>query len=277
MTRVVVLFALLASSGLLEAAELKKETVQEWDRYVAKVRSEIAASRPFLGTYARPEVIREMRAGEIVVEPVGRNPRPVIGGLIHHWSGAAFLPNSTVDAVFSVVRDYGRYKDFYAPLVIDSRALERDGDEYRFGMRMVSQALFSRSALEGEYAEQFHRAGDTRWYSVARSTRIQQIDDIGRRDERLLPPDEGSGYIWRVFSVSRYEQRDGGVYIEVEFIALSRDIPLSLRWLVSPIVRRVSRSTLLTSLEKTRAAVANEADPDRQGGPPFAAAAVRQN
>ncbi len=277
MKRVAVLFALLASSGLLEAAELKKETLQEWDRYIAKARSQIAVWRPFLGAYARPEVIRAMRAGEIVVEPVGRNPMPVSGGLIHHWSGAAFMPNSTLDAVFSVVRDYGRYKDFYAPLVIDSRALESAGDEYRFGMRMMSQALFSKSALEGEYAEEFHRAGDTRWYSVAHSTRIQQIDDFGRRGERLLPQDEGSGYIWRVFSISRYEQRDGGVYVEVEFIALSRDIPLSLRWLVSPIVRRVSHNTLLTSLEKTRAAVANEATLDRRGGPSFAAAALRQN
>jgi hypothetical protein len=110
--------------------------------------------------------------------------------------------------------------------------LGRSGNGYRFGMLMMNQSLFSKSALDGDYAEEYHCISDARWYSVVYSIRIQQIDDFGRRSEHLLPPDEGSGYIWRVYSISRYERRDGGVYVEVEFIALSRDIPVSLRWLV---------------------------------------------
>ena len=45
------------------------------------------------------------------------------------------------------------------------------------------------------------------------------------------------------------------MYVEVEAIALSRDIPVSLRWLVDPIVRRISRSSLVTSLQQTGDAV----------------------
>jgi hypothetical protein len=45
------------------------------------------------------------------------------------------------------------------------------------------------------------------------------------------------------------------VYIELEAIALSRDIPAALRWAVEPIVRRVSRSSLDTSLQQTKDAV----------------------
>jgi hypothetical protein len=66
---------------------------------------------------------------------------------------------------------------------------------------------------------------------------------------------EGSGVIWRLFSIARYQERDGGVYIELEAIALSRDIPASLRWLAGPIVRRVSRSSLSISLRQTENAV----------------------
>ena len=51
------------------------------------------------------------------------------------------------------------------------------------------------------------------------------------------------------------EERDGGVYIELEAIALSRDIPVSFRWIVEPIVRRISRSSLTTSLRQTEGAV----------------------
>jgi hypothetical protein len=70
-----------------------------------------------------------------------------------------------------------------------------------------------------------------------------------------LAPDAGSGYIWRLYSLSRFEQRDGGVYIELEAIALSRNVPASLHWLVNPIVRRVSRNSLELSLQKTAEAV----------------------
>ena len=45
------------------------------------------------------------------------------------------------------------------------------------------------------------------------------------------------------------------MYVELEAIALSRDIPGSLRWMVEPIVRRVSRSALVVSLQETADAV----------------------
>jgi hypothetical protein len=281
-SKLVALFALLASGAALAAAELKQETLEAWDQYIANTTSQIAArlqsDEPFLRSSGNPDAMRRIRSGDIVVAPVGHNPKAIAGGLIHHWTGAVFIPNSATDDVLAVVSDYGRYKDYYAPLVIDSKTLGQSGDEYRFVMLMTNQSLFSKSALDGEYAEAYHRLSDTRWYSVAYSTRIQQIDDFGRRGEHRLPPDEGSGYIWRVYSTSRFEQRDGGVYVELEVIALSRDIPGSVRWFINPMVRRVSRSALLTSLEKTRAAVATEtASASRASDAPVFANSARQS
>jgi hypothetical protein len=66
---------------------------------------------------------------------------------------------------------------------------------------------------------------------------------------------EGHGIVWRLFGITRYVERDGGVYLELEAIGLSRDIPASLRWVVEPIVRRVSRASLSTSLRQTGNAV----------------------
>jgi hypothetical protein len=73
--------------------------------------------------------------------------------------------------------------------------------------------------------------------------------------ERLLPPDTGNGFMWRIQSIMRFEQRDGGVYLEIEAMSLSRDIPASLQWLVAPVIKRLSVSSLVTTLEKTRKAV----------------------
>jgi hypothetical protein len=89
---------------------------------------------------------------------------------------------------------------------------------------------------------------------VSYSTRIQEIENFGRAGQRKLPPDTGSGLIWRLYSFSRFVERDG-VYVEMEAIALSREIPFTLGWIVEPIVRRVSRSSLLTSLSQTSEAV----------------------
>jgi hypothetical protein len=124
---------------------------------------------------------------------------------------------------------------------------------------MLNKSLFAKTALASEWNDRYICVDDRRWYSTAYSTRVEEIEDYGSPGERKLPLNEGSGYIWRLYSFSRFEQRDDGVYVELEVIALSRDIPRGLRWLIDPIVRRVSRGSLFTSLTETRAAVRSEA------------------
>jgi hypothetical protein len=84
---------------------------------------------------------------------------------------------------------------------------------------------------------------------------MQEVADYGTSSQHMLPENEGTGYMWREFSITRFEERDGGVYVELEAVVLSRDVPLLLRWLVDPIVRRVSRNTLLISLQQMEQAV----------------------
>jgi hypothetical protein len=100
----------------------------------------------------------------------------------------------------------------------------------------------------------FTRVDNRKWYSIAQTTRVQELADAARPNTRRLPDGEGAGYIWRMCMMSRYEERDGGVYLEIEAIALSRPIPTMLQLVVEPIVRRISRSSLATTLEQTRAA-----------------------
>jgi hypothetical protein len=84
---------------------------------------------------------------------------------------------------------------------------------------------------------------------------VREIESYGKEGEYLLPPGQGSGYIWRLHSIARYEERDGGVYLELQAIALTRSIPPSLRWLVNPVVNHLSINSLTTSLRQTREAV----------------------
>ena len=121
--------------------------------------------------------------------------------------------------------------------------------------------LFVTAVLEVEYDARYFEVNKARWYSVARSTRIQEISAYGKPDERKMPTDDGSGYLWRIYSVSKYEERDNGLYIEQENIGVSRRIPAALRWMVEPAVRRLSRDLLAKSLEQTRVALLSNSAP----------------
>jgi hypothetical protein len=210
----------------------------------------------FLWVDEAPEGLARVRAGEIVLSPIGPQvPKRVPSGLIHDWVGAVFIPNATLKDVLQVARDYGRYKELYQPTVIASKAIATSDAKDRFSMLLISNSYLPKTALDADYESCYVQVDDRRAYSVTRATRIQEIEEYGTPTQQVLHEGEGNGIIWKLFSITRYFERDGGVYLEFEAIGLSRDIPASLRWIVEPIVRRISRSSLSTSLQQTAQAV----------------------
>lgn len=246
--------------GAIHAASLEPATSKAWEAYIqsatARMEQHLNGASSFLWIDALPELLARVRAGEIVVSPVGaQNPKKVPSGMIHDWVGAVFIPGVTLKDVLQVVRDYARYKEMYRPTVIDSRVIATGETKDRFSMRLLNKSLFLKTALDTEYESCYVHVDDHRAYSISRTTRVQEIEEYGSPDERMLRDGEGNGMIWRLFSIARQVERDGGVYFELEVIGLSRDIPGSLRWLVEPIVRRISRGSLVTSLQETEDAV----------------------
>lgn len=246
------LFAALPSRG----AELKKETLDAWDQYLVTANASMVqrAQAHFLWVDESAERVGRVRNGEVLVSPLGHTPRAVPAGLIHHWVGAAFIPGARVDDVISLVRNYDRYPEFYKPSVIDAKTLSQRAAEDRFSVLMFDKTLFMKRGLDSEYQSRFVQVDGNKWYNIAETTRVQEVSEEGR-----IPDGEGSGYIWRLCTITRYEERDGGVYIETEAMALSRPIPGALHWVVDPIVRKVSRASLSKSLEQTREAAGSMA------------------
>ena len=237
------------------AAELKAETLEAWKSYVqtahARLEKHLQPGGPFLSIDAK-----DVRDGEILIDPIGAHiPLRVPGGLIHDWAGAVFFPNATMEDVFCVNRDYAHYKDYFHPSVVAAKALRSADSEDRFSVLVVNRSVLHQTAIDSDYESKSVQVDARHWYTVTRSTRIQEIVDYGEPGEHKLPVGSGNGFIWRLCSITRYEERDGGVYAEVEAMALSRDVPASLRWIVDPMIRRISRSSLLTSLRQTREAV----------------------
>jgi hypothetical protein len=258
---------------VVNAAQLQEQTLRAWEEYVqaanSRMQQRLHEGGPFLVLDENANWSSRVRNGEILVFPAGPHiPKKVPFGLIHDWIGAAFIQDSTIDEIVAVSRDYEQYKNFYRPTVLDSKALVRELPDLHsaptaqtarindtFSMLLMNRELFSKVALDGDYESSYFQLDDHRWYSLARTTHVREIQSYGQLGEHKLPEGEGSGLIWRLSSITRFEERDGGVYVELQAMGLSRDVPFSLRWVADPIIRRVSRDSLATSLQQTGNAV----------------------
>ncbi len=252
--------ALLTLPSLGWSAQLTEATAAAWDRYLesatSRMEGRLHPPRRFLWADELPDRHLKLLQGEILAALAdARVDKPVPNGLIHHWAGAAFIRGVSMEDVFLIANDYDHYPDYFKPTVAQAKLIGQSGDNYWFSMRWRKRVLKVTSAVETEWESVFSRVDQSRWYGLTRSTLVQEVRNPGEPNEARLPPGQGSGYIWRVYGISRYEQRDGGVYLEMESIVLSRDIPAVFRWLVNPIVRSVARSSIVTSLRQAREAV----------------------
>jgi len=248
----------LAATPIVSAAQLDPETSKAWDHYIESVRSQMqrraSGAAPFLWIDEDTGRREAVRRGETLVQPAQKDSPAKVGrGLVFDWTGAVFLPNTTIRHIFKVLNEFDRYDEFYNPAVVSAKLLEDTGRSQRFSVVVSDKTAFVSTTVESEYSSETTCLDERHCYNIIHSTRIQQIENYNSPRERKLPPDEG--FLWRLYSVQRYEEQDGGVYAELETVALTRDIPPELRWLITPILRHLPRNSMLATLQKTRSAV----------------------
>ena len=256
-------------SSDLSAAELKPKTLKAFDRYVAaaeaRMKRDEAHPNDFLYVESLPKpeyeaAMAELKQGGVRVQRVitrdaKGKPIDIPDGMIHHWVGDVFIPGKSVTSALDVLRDYDNFKNIYKPEVIRSRLVKReDEDDYKVYIRLQKQSIVT-VTLDTWYHIHFTPVSKNSGYSRSVSTRIQQVDDAGTPNEHLEPVGNDSGYLWRINSYWRYQQRDNGVIVEWESIALSRDIPFLVAWFVNPLVRKIAREAVTDMLTATRKAV----------------------
>ena len=208
-----------------------------------------------------PEKRITLRQAGVVCEPrTGKGERRVPGGLIHDWVGAAFIPGATVDEVLALLQDYDHHNVTYAPEVIASRTLARNGNDFQVRLRLLKRKLVT-VVLDTEYQVHYRPLEGHDWRSTSYSTRIEEIANAGGPREHAVP---SHGYMWRLNSYWLIRQRDGGVYVECEAVSLSRGVPAAFAWVVVPIIRSLPRDALEHTLRATRAGMLDRIAARRQ-------------
>jgi hypothetical protein len=249
----VIVVAVGAVGTAARAAELEERTRVAYDAYVKEARERFLAAARGRGAAPNPGI--ELRDGGPVARPANRGG--IIGihrGLVHHWRGAVFIPDATLSQVLAVSHDYHNYHRFYESIVA-SRLAKREGDTFhlelraREGVAGITVVLDIRSSVT--YSTP--RPGFT--YATSATYEIREVKDADTARERHQPVGQDSGYLWGASTFTTFTERDGGVYVELETLGLSRRFPPVLGWFLEPIARRLGRKSVEGSLEEFRTAV----------------------
>ena len=271
-----VLLAVWAVAGLfvppLDSAELKTETVAAFDRYIRATEERMAedsCSDRFLimnrlPDALRQETYRQLRQGQLYVEQLhatedGRSIE-IPGGLVHHWVGVVFIPRASLSQTVALLQDYDHYANVYKPEVRRSKLVERNDNEFKIYLQFYQKSIVT-VVINATFDVHFGMCGPMRALSRSYSTRIAEVENPGRPDERELPVGNDHGYVWRLYNYSRVEEQDGGVYLQMESVGLSRRIPWMFAWLINPLTNSIPRDVLSNLLNATRKAVTNAGTP----------------
>lgn len=254
------------------ATELKPETVAAFDRYIAATEARMSQDTTFdqflvvdrLPEAQRQEAYDLLQRGQPYIEELhteadGR-PIRIPSGLIHHWVGIIFIPKGTLSKVNFVLQDIENEPSIYKPEIRKARLIERKGNESKIYLQFYNKSIIT-VVLNAYFDAAETQLGTSRAQSVSHSTRIAEVVDAGTPSEHERAEGTDHGYMWRMCSYWRIEEKDGGVYVQNESITLTRTVPAMLAWLINPLTKSIPREVLLDMLNDTQKAVVKSQRP----------------
>jgi len=259
------------------ATELTPPTAEAFQHYVsateARIQREVADPATFLYFDSLPEkqkraMLERLQSGRVVIEPMHSRENgkeiEIPDGLVHDWLAIGFIPGATRDQALVLAEDYARQTVVFGPDVQRVQVLSHEGQHYLVYFRLCKQA-FVTVAYDTEFSIDYFLPDSKRAYSISRALRIAELENPGKANEEHLPPGKDHGYMWRFNLYTRYLERDHGVYVQIEFLALSRSVPTFWGWLINPYVRSIPRDYLTRYVLVTRRELTTAAGQARAG------------
>jgi hypothetical protein len=239
-------------------AEPSAAAVTGFNTYVSGVEARLGrqhGSQKDFVVVAGAQGEERLRRGELVVEQLTpANGESLPGGLLSHWRGTAFVPGGKIVDFQHLLRDYDGYPKRFSPQVLWAKVLTPGEEHLQVEMRVRQKHVIT-VVMDSVYEVTVGRLDAGHSFSTSRSTRISEIEAAGTERERALSPSEEHGFLWRQNTYWSYEERDGGLYVQIESVSLSRAIPTGLGWALRPYVESVPRESVEFTLRSARNAM----------------------
>jgi len=248
------LFAFMAAP-VCANAEPTPEAISAFNAYVKAVESRLAQQHQsrdgFLAPPLTPQNEKRLQQGELIIEPITPVTGSALpGALLHDWRGTAFAPGATIADFERVMKDIGAYPQRFSPQVLQAKLLSQQGDRLQAFMRVRQHHVIT-VVMDTTYDITFGRLDNQHGYSLSRSTKISEIESPGTATERAVPSGDEQGFLWRQNTYWTFEEGDGGLYMQIESVSLSRSVPNGLNWIVQPFIEKIPRESLEFTLRST--------------------------
>jgi hypothetical protein len=192
----------------------------------------------------RLEEESRLRHGAVVIERLSPHSDAAFSGaLLHHWRGTAFAPGATAADFERLMQQFNAYPQHFAPQVVKARVLSAQGDHMQAWMRVRQHHVIT-VVMDTTYDVTFGQLDVRHGYSLSQSTHIAEIDGAGTASEHALSAADEHGFLWRLNTYWSYEERDRGLYLQIESVSLTRAIPSALGWAVRPYVESIPRESM---------------------------------
>lgn len=240
------------------AADPSAAAVTGFNTYIAQLESRLTRQHASADGFLAPFDAARVHGGEVVIEQITpASGASFPGAMLHHWRGTAFVPGARAADLERLLRDYSRYPQVYAPQVVTARALAQDGNHFQTMLR-VSQKHVITVVLDTTYDVQFFPAAaehdastGAHGHNISHSTRITEIADPGTATEHALDSKQEHGFMWRLNTYWSWEERDGGLYMQIETVSLTRSVPIGLGWAIGPFINSIPRASIEFTLRST--------------------------
>jgi hypothetical protein len=246
---------------------LQQKTIDAFNHYVqlteARIASEMGDANNFLwvdrqSEQRRKQLLAELSQGHVVVERMETRESgkelPIPDGLVHHWMATVFVPGVTLQKTVTLMQDFQHHPDIYKPDVVRSKVLNHTGDNFKVYLRLYRKTIVT-VVYNTQFDIRFFSVDKARGYSRHVSEKIAEVENPDKSNEREDPAGNDRGFLWRLNTYWRYQEKNGGVYLQIEFITLSRSVPAIIAWLVNPYLRSIPQEYLTHLLGTTRDAL----------------------
>jgi hypothetical protein len=254
----VVMAAFLVAGTERGRCEPTEAAQKGFDQYTAQVEARLKKQHGSAQGFLVPADWARVKSGELVNERVNTAATPDLpGALLYHWRGTAFVPGTAAADFEQLMRNFDAYPKVYAPQVLRAKVEEHDGNHYVVQMRVEQKHVIT-VVLDTAYGVSFEPGSSgagARGYSISRSMHIDEIESPGTANEKVLDANHEHGFLWRLNTYWSWDERDGGLYMQIETVSLTRSVPAGLGWAIGPFVESIPRQSLEFTLNATAAAL----------------------